>query len=136
MPHGGKRESAGAPIGNSNAQKTTRYICNCKGVEQSFATAKSLNKHKKANTYLRLIDPEFAKTEAANKAEVKCKRKREKDSKAVQQADARKRLRLSKQRYTSNIDHFSFSGGVKLMNELGVLNEHTTDLSPIMSSYL
>ena len=86
----------GAPIGNSNAQKTTRYICNCKGVEQSFATAQSLNKHTKSITHKRLTDPEFAKTEAAKKAEVKCKRKREKNSEAVQKANASKRLRLSK----------------------------------------
>ena len=78
----------GAAFGNSNAQKTTRYICNCKGVEQSFATAHSLNKHTKSAAHRRLTDPEFAQTEAAEKADVKCKRKREKDSKAVQQGNA------------------------------------------------
>jgi hypothetical protein len=83
-----------------------RYICNCKGVEQSFATAYSLNKHTKSAAHRRLTDPEFAKTEAAEKADVKCKRKREKDSKAVQQADARKRLRLSKQRL-EELDRFA-----------------------------
>jgi hypothetical protein len=117
MPSGGKRKGAGgqpgnaggaAPAGNSNAlqKQTTRYICNCKGVEQPFKNAQSLKRHKESPSHRRLTDPEFAKTEAANKAEVKCKRKREKDSKAVQQADARKRLRLSKQR-EEELDRFA-----------------------------
>jgi len=61
-----------------------------------YEDAKRFNQHRKTVKHRKLTDPEFAKTEAAKKAEVKCKRKREKDSEAVQQANARKRLRLSK----------------------------------------
>ena len=71
-----------------------------------FATAQTLKRHKVSLSHRRSTDPEFAKTEAAEKADVKCKRKREKDSKAVQQADARKRLRLSKQRL-EELDRFA-----------------------------
>jgi hypothetical protein len=54
-----------------------------------------LNRHRLTAKHRSLTDPEFAKTEAAEKADVKCKRKREKDSKDVQQGNARKRLRLA-----------------------------------------
>jgi hypothetical protein len=53
-----------------------------------------LNQHRLTPKHRSLTDPEFAKTEAAEKADVKCKRKREKESKAVQQGNARKRRRL------------------------------------------
>ena len=92
----------GAPIGNSNAQKTTRYICNCKGVEQPFKTAYCLKRHKESPSHRRLTDPEFAKTEAAEKADVKCKRKREKESKAVQQHKGQSRQRLDYARKREN----------------------------------
>ena len=66
---GGAGAGAGAPIGNSNAQKndaeTARYICNCKGVEECFSTAQTLKRHKETDSHRILTDPEFAKTEAA-----------------------------------------------------------------------
>ena len=59
-----------------------------------FTTAQSLNRHYRSAAHRRLTDPEFAKTEAAEKADAKCKRKREKESKAVQYGNALKRQRL------------------------------------------
>jgi hypothetical protein len=58
-----------------------------------FANSNNLNQHRLRDRHKRLTDPEFAKTEAAKKAEVKCKRKREKDSNAVQKRKALKRQR-------------------------------------------
>ena len=57
-----------------NDAETARYICNCKGVEQPFKTAQSLKRNKESLSHRILTDPEFAKTEAGKKAEVKCRR--------------------------------------------------------------
>ena len=74
MPRAGKPDNkGGAPFENKNAQKndaeTSRYICNCKGVEQCFKTAQTLKRHKESKSHRILTDPEFAKTEAAEKAD-------------------------------------------------------------------
>ena len=95
-------EGGGAPFGNSNAQKTTRYICNCRGYEHDYKTAQHLKLHLETSLHQRLTDPEFAKTEAAEKADVKCKRKREKESKAVQQHKGQSRQRLDYARKREN----------------------------------
>ena len=54
----------GASFGNSNAQKTIRYICNCRGYEHDYKTAQHLKLHLETSLHQRLTDPEFAKTEA------------------------------------------------------------------------
>ena len=87
-----KRHKSNHTKAENLAVESGEFIC----CGHDYRTAKRLSIHRLTDKHKGLTDPEFAKTEAAKKAEVKCKRKREKDSEAVQQANARKRLRLSK----------------------------------------